>query len=445
MRAAEREKIRGRLQALEACRDRSLACGGRRQLAARHLFSTLSHLEELAVIAAERGDGIPGQLEDELVHRAAFAAEANALGGMLSPTPECQALVSYVCRLHGPLSLAVLNVVAEGWLGNAFEHLARAGFSPALLEAVGKDEERHTHEALALAKPTPEEAAEPLAELEAHLARFASSPGWLLPLHELIGSQGCAEMGLGGVAAHRLACAHLGVRPEDGARAIEVSCRTARAYPEGAPESVPMTAWQVSKARLWREPAPIYDGRWVEAPAEAADRVEALVVQAVGATLDYRPGLRRTIRAGELFRPRGVVVGVRRLHDRQTRAVVTVYARSPHHRTLEVLEAELARRVTRIREQPYEAVPVLGDLEALLPAPACAVVVSQCAPWSVREGFAALVPLEGVAALVVIGAPVDGRVHLGVTADHRVWDAYEVGRFLDGVEGALRRGPGAAE
>jgi pyruvate/2-oxoglutarate dehydrogenase complex dihydrolipoamide acyltransferase (E2) component len=28
-------------------------------------------------------------------------------------------------------------------------------------------------------------------------------------------------------------------------------------------------------------------------------------------------------------------------------------------------------------------------------------------------------------------------VHLGLTADHRVWDAYESGRFLDAVEAQL--------
>lgn len=429
-----------------------------RRRAARFLYSMLSWLELIGIAAARRGDNIPNQLEDETVHYHAFRKLAELNGGVVDlpaghPGTE---LIEFITQLDGQLSLAVLNIVGEHWLATVFDHL-RAGGVPyrEVLDAVAEDEARHTYAALQAARPSPEAAGPVVALLEAHLGRFAASPEWLVPIHFLIGSRKAAQSALACLDSHRRACGHLGVEPGPSARDLEVASRaTLLSGPD--PEPAPVTAWQASRPGVWPDPAPLHEGRWLPVPVVDDAQVEALIARACAHALETRGGLNRTLRAGKVYRPRRAMIGVRRLYSRR-REVFTVYATSPHLRSTRSVMREIAHQVERARQRPYEPTPNLFELEPLLPPPRAAIAISQNSPWGIREGYAALGPIEGCAATIVIGevrrapsspemldwllprrapdAPVPTHlVHLGCVFDHRIWDGPECGMFLSAIE-----------
>lgn len=428
----------------------------KRRLAARFLFSMLAWLEQIGVEAARAGDNIPNQLEDEETHHLVFRELAELNGGLVALPGEHTGaeLLRFIAGLEGEVSRAVLNVVGEHWLATVFTWLRSGGVPyPEILDAISADEARHTHAALAAARPAPEVAASVVAQLEAHLARFAASPEWLVPIHYLVGREHAARMALACLASHRTACAHLGVAPGPAARDLEVAAR-AGLYGEPDPELAPQNLWQRSRPGIWPELAPLHEGRWVGVSTSDDAEIEALVAQACAAVLESQPGLNRTLRAGRVYRPEHAMIGVRRLYSRR-REVFTVYTRRPHLRPRVHIAGEIARQVARARERAYEPTPDLHALEPLLPPARAAIAISQNAPWGIREGFAALGPLEGCAATIVIGAvraapqsadlrawllpewsstPPRWLVHLGCVFDHRVWDGPEVGFFFTALE-----------
>ena len=125
-------------------------------IAARRLYSTLSQFEEIAVLAASRGDATSGQLDDEIVHRDLFRQLARDLGGIEPPAAETTALVNELQSLRGPVSLALLNLVAEQWLETVF-HFLCAGWGAELFAEIEADESRHVADAWAFERASPEE------------------------------------------------------------------------------------------------------------------------------------------------------------------------------------------------------------------------------------------------------------------------------------------------
>lgn len=435
--AAARARANQRAELAITLLDPSLADGGTRQEAARRLFSSLAWLERLAVETALRGEGIAGQLEDELFHQTLFAEAARRLGGLAPETPELADLVGFLLDLSGAESLAVLNLVSEGWLDTVFRHLMAGGFCTEMLRSVEADEARHTEAAYGVTaeayngRPTSDSV---LRDLEALIFRFAGTPEWLAPLAFLIGPAAAARMGIDAARRHEQACRHLGVEPD--VRDLIVAARGALLSRPADP--IEMNAHEQSKMTVANGvEARIAESRWVLAPALDTRRNEALVVQACSAALDHFPRLNRTIRASRLFRPADPWIGARRVHSRETRGLMTVYTRSPHRRSPLAVERELSRRAARARASEQEPIRVARDLEAMFPAPTAAVVVSNCEPYGLRKPEAWLVPFEGVSASVAMGRREGGRVHLHVTCDHRSWDADEMGAFVAAVEGFM--------
>ena len=167
---------------------------GADRVAGRWLFSILAALEGIAVEAARRGDGVRGQLVDELSHAATFETIARWLGGPVEPPDEVSELVDYLEGLEGAASLAALNVVAEHWLAGVFRAVSGWGFANRLFELIGSEEERHVAGALQRARPTSAESREVVARLEEKLAFVANSPAFLLPLSQFGGASEVARL-----------------------------------------------------------------------------------------------------------------------------------------------------------------------------------------------------------------------------------------------------------
>jgi hypothetical protein len=407
--------------------------------AARLLFSLLAHVETVAIVAAQRGGGVREQLEDELVHHESFKRIAEQLGGLEPRFPELQELISYIDSLEGDVSLAILNIVAEGWIANVFRSIASWRYlSPELWQIVGAEEERHCHEALEMARPDPEQTLPYLRQIEEHIYEVGRHPRFLLPLSFLGGVENVARMGLGSVEQHRRACAHLGVEPGEEVRDMEKSCRAALLQP--LPEEVEPNAFQVSAMRMWKQPAPITDFVSVHLPGSHADR-EARVVQALAAVLARYPELNRTVAAGKLYRPPRVRIGVRRLYDNAD-LITTVYVADPHRLSVGLIKARLRRRMERIREHPYEPAPDLTGLEQFLPGPACVATVSYCAHFGVEHGQTAFSPWEGSTISLGVGQdPTDpDRLILGITCDHRVFGGRHVGLLVREIKKEFQEG-----
>lgn len=447
-----RRRVRSNL-ALAPLPDAALTPAG--AIAWRHLFSLLAHLEELAVLAAERGDGIPGQLEDELVHRDTFAA----LAGDVAPCPEPVAdLHRWLAGLEGVESLAALNVVAEAWLESLFREVAGWPVAPALFEAVGAEEARHVSDARAKTGAMGAAVAETVRGIESRLLAIVRDPSFGLPLLYFGGRRGLARVALRAYERHREACAHLGVAPGGDLRELVAGARAALADRDD-PRALARTAWEETAEGLWPAgPAPML--HWEDVPAPwahgaTAAALEARAVRAVARALAHEPRSHVTRRPGQSFRPARPVVGVRRLHDASRRLVMTVHVADAHRIELPALLRLLARRATRMRAEPYRPGPMggLGELAALLPPARAAATVSCVGFFGGRSGIAPLVELEGAPIAVTVGEPVmrpawieaEGRylprphVFVGVAFDHRAGNGEELCRFAralaDGIEG----------
>lgn len=410
----------------------------------RRLFSTLAHLEQIAVIAAERGDGIEGQLEDEIVHREVFAALA---GEAMAPTKAVRALQDFIGNLSGPASMAVLNIVAESWLETLFRHVARWGLADEMFAGIGEEEARHVTEAEANLVNVDGGEVEPLVrELERLLFDIAREPAFMLPLTFFGGVNQVAAMGADQTKAHAHALKALGLEPTAYATEIARCGRDMARDPE--PSLVPSSAWQETAFKAGVPPITAsVDIPWKHGadPREIESRVVRAVSSAIAGT-----ALNATVRNTwhEIYAPKAVIVGVRRLYSRGL--VTTVYAHEPHLKTVEEVTEGLVDGLRRQKLFPYDA-PDYAGLSHLLPASRVAATVTNCTtqfPVGTR-GWSSLVPVEGATISCVISpvfkAPVKGflrtkwvpHINLGFEVDHRVHDGAAFGKLIEGVKNAL--------
>jgi hypothetical protein len=414
------------------------------QEAARRIFSVLAHLEEIAVLAAERGDGIEGQLDDEKAHRDTFAWVAKRLGGLEPKPGSIHRLHEYLTSLRGPASLAVLNVVAEAWLENVFVSVAPWGPWKALLETIGEEEARHSQEALRSARVEPSEALLLVRVLEDHLFEISVDPEFLWPLARVGGIPAVAAMGQQSLEKHRAAVMALGVEPGPASEAIAACGREGLA--DVAPQPVLATASQ--RAMIHGRVPPI--GAHLSIPWSGSRdpaTVEARVVQAVAHALRDVERVNRTITPdGELWAPVDPTVGVRRLWGPERDHIMTVYARSPDAQPTAEVEGRLAQQALAAQARPYIGTPPLGDsLLQLAPPSRAAATVTCVTPFfpAGSRGESRLSPLEGstwsVCATSFERRGMFRRHHLWlwVEADHRVHDGRRLGAFLASINDAL--------
>lgn len=427
------------------------------RLAARHLFSTMCHLERLAELAAERGDGVPGQLDDERVHRQAFRELAEMHGG-LEPCPEpAQKLIDYLLALEGESSLATLNVVAESWLDTVFEHMERSWLAPSVFHAIEEDEARHAYGALESARlPEGDAGVSIVRDLESMLMEISLSGEFMLPLVWFLGPTGVAEMGMDIAAAHARACARLGVEPD--LRDLVTSCRAARFLDRTAPTEWPMNEWDRLKLANWKTNAPQLCFVDIDTDTTNPVKLQAQAMHALGRVLAREPELRRVVRRDRLYMTDHPVVGMRALYDKDR--VVTLFVSRPERYPPRRLIPMLNKQLKRFKDEPYEPydgpISVVPHLEPLFPPNRCNVVLSYNGGHGGLFGVGPLSHLEGIPCSVTIGEPhwkpvppngsvarisgfgpqVEWRrvVTVCVQMDHRVGD----GRHIGLLAGALR-------
>lgn len=415
---------------------------GRDKEAARRLFSFLGTVEEVAVLAAKRGDGVRGQLRDEIVHERSFKAIAEKLGGFEEPAEEIRVLLDGLGTLEGEESLAILNIVCEFWLETVFKHVGRWGLADGLFEIVAREERRHVHRALEEAKPDPAEVLPILRWVEARLRDLAQSPHFLLPLYHLGGMKRVGEMGREVVRRHRKACAHLGVAPGPWIKEMERASRAAIQYREPGP--VHENEWEQSK-RSFMEPDqayPMISALVLDFPYDERE-AEFRVARAAANILARNPRLNRTVRHGEVFAPHSVRIGFRRIHDDYGRNVTTVYLENPQYLSVRRGLRRLRNKAKKARTRDYEVVPSTKGLEQFLPPGRAAVTISANGVYGLPYGLAPLIPMEGAPICLTLGEVMDlprwdaeqekyvpkRSLIVGVAMSHRPYDGRDGGCF----------------
>lgn len=404
------------------------------KIAARHLFSNLRHLEQIAVIAAERGDAIEGQLEDEYVHRGSFEALAERFGGLVDPSPPVQRLIDYLIEQEGEMSLAMLNVVAESWLETVFDHIGRWGYCDELMASVEADEERHVHDALEMAKPDPEQAEPVLRDLEMMLYEIAQSPQFMLPFIYFGGEEACCDMGLDLCAAHERGCDHLGIEPNT--YKLRALSRSQRMFARRKPEATYMTAWEQSKMVLYPQVAPMTLMFTANVKYSVGSRIQARLAGAVARIFARNPALRVVTRQRQLYCAQESIIAVRMPYDSEQ--VMNVYLTDAQYKTDKEILAQLSRRTRRQRQHKYEALPPLDDgLDQLLPPSRCAVAINYNGHYGGESGTGPLSDIEGIPTLVTIGEPRNGQAVITILMDHRVADGRHIGLLKREIEQEL--------
>lgn len=419
---------------------------GDRREAARLVFSWLSHVEQVAVLAAQRGAGVCGQLDDEIAHREAFYIVArDYLGGVTPIGRETRALLNHLERRNDEASKVALNHICERWLEATIRRIGRAGIAPEMFEAIADDELRHCSEAAADAVPDGRYAAE-IADVETLLVDLLESPSFGVPLVHLIGTRAVAETALANVRSHRQGCRSLGVTPGPQIRDIETAARAALLAERESPDPVEPTAWEVSKAAQWSGPAPMTSLERL--PVDWFDDVgpvwlEAEAVRRLSLALAAHPELNRTIDGqGRIWAPRSARVGIRRQHS--PGLISTVYVDDAHRRSARHVADELRRKVARLRRRPYRPAPDVSAVRRLLPPPRCAATLTNVGQFGITRGVAPFAPDEGATISVTVGGREGDSVWVGIAQDHRAADGRELGLLCRAFSGGLgyTGGPG---
>lgn len=393
------------------------------RVAARHLFSEFCHLEQIAVMAAERGDSIEGQLEDEHVHYETFRQLAERYGGLVEPCDEIKELIEYLTSLEGEASLAALNITAESWLETVFDHVADWGVCDEMMRVIEEDEERHVHDALDLAKP-PVETIEPIMrDLERMLESIAVAPAFMLPLLYFGGEERTCDMGQSLCEAHEHACNHLGI----GARThrVRLLCRSQRMWAKRKPVPIELTDWDTTKMRLYSQPADML--LWFEVETSLGGyRLQASVVRAVSAILKRNPRLRYVTRRQKLWRAQDSTVAVRGLYD--DRAVMNVFIPNAERLDMRGVVKQMNLRFKKARNTEYYALPKMPDgLDDLLPPSRVAAAVNYNGVHGGVGGTGPLSNVEGIPILVTLGESDRGKTTITILMDHRTGDGQDIG------------------
>lgn len=424
-------------------------CNQKYDLAYRLLFDFLADVEEVAVIAAKKGDGIYGQLEDEIVHRDTFRQVARRFGPVCGIRPETKRLISFIDSLSGPSSIAILNIVAETWLENVFSWLAKSGIATELFEKIAKEEARHAIEARDLDIPSPKEIQPLVQEVEFLLANLMKSPWLLSPMAYLMGESNVCKMGLDNVRKHKEACNYLKVKPGYVMNDVKVACR-AITYQGKRPSLVDMNKFEEAKQNIFDENSLMEATEMVIMPFTDSKIVEAWIVKAIGRILaTLVPRAHVTIRDKKLWQPANTLIGIRRLYDIPGDLVTTVYIRRPERLTVKQISEITSRRLRRIRKRPYYTQnESLTLLEPILPPPRSAAIVSFVGGFGVRGAVGGpMTGLEGNAIGLYVGQPhyapyidpknnqliVKHQVQIGIKFDHRCGDGREIGQVAKGL------------
>lgn len=404
------------------------------KLAARHMFSEFCHLETIAVLAAERGDGIEGQLEDEYVHFETFKRLAERYGGLVAPCQEIVDLIDYLTGLQGEASLAALNVTAESWLETVFHHVGTWGCCDEMMKIIESDEERHAQLAMNLPKP-PVEIIEPIMrKLEEHLEKIAVAPAFMLPLIYFAGEERVCKMGASIVRAHEKACRHFGIKPNT--RRVRLLVRSQRMWSKRKPREKPLSSWDVTKMRVYPGQVAPMTGWFEITTSYSGMRLQIAVIGALARILQRHPRLRYVTRQDKLFQTQEVIIGVRAMYDE--RAVMNVFLPGAESRSDAKILKQFNRRLKKAREFEYHSIPLMPEgLDKLLPPSRVCAAVNYNGVHGGIGGSGPLSEVEGIPILVTLGEVRNRRAVITVLMDHRTHDGQDIGVLMKELEREL--------
>lgn len=432
------------------------------KLAHRILLSNLAHLETIAVEAARRGDGVDGQLDDELFHREVFRACANATGAMTEPDEATSSLIDYLQSLEGADSIHILNIVAEGWLETVFHHLAKVvDFIPNVFRMIEEDEHRHHEGAKGIAPKAGEKTGEIVREVEERLFKIANSANFMLPLVRVLGKEAASRMGHDLAVSHEQSCIHLGVIPR--VSRLKALARNGRLLTRKEPVPVPDRPWDEIKKRLWRDSVSATQHAFVDIiipdHVRASDAVvQARLCRALAVVYQQYPQTLRVYRNGVTYEPQSIVLGLRMAHKDRDQ-VGTIFFNPTKYLTDRRLIRMLNRRKRRMNEKDYEGYPDVRYLEPLLYPSYAVATVSSNGAYGGDFGAGPLNDLEGIGTSYTIGriryrhkepspsdrgklvlhSHVEAYFTLCVAMDHRIGDGKDIGDLARGVKEQFER------
>ena len=455
-----------------------------REAPLRRFFSFLSQVEVIAIevplsaMPTARPEVLPlleRQLADEVFHATLFAALAKRLGGLDRPLPEAERLLDQIRAQEDPRTTAVLlNLLAEGWIENLFDHAATWGVCDDVFRIVLEDEARHVEEAHAHAEGLDLAAVEQaVRRFEDDLFRLVEHPRVLLPTLALAGEARFRALGDSFLRVHKEALAEVGLRPAATLSDLEAAFRDVEAAGEGMaapPRPTPIepeSQWRRTAMELWDAPRNPSMSGWIEVRVDHVPRrhLTAVLVAAVGKVWAEYPRMNRYAHGGQVWQPATVNVGVRVAIGDKGEALSTVPIVDADKRSVRDVQRilaesvkrldELGGRVQGIRPDPEaEALSsVLRDEELMRMVPpetvTCPVTISNVGKMGLYAGFGAMPGALGQSVEMIVGRiekrpqwrgwrykPTD-TVILGCTADHRVVDGTHAAEGMRRLREAL--------
>lgn len=476
--AAGRGVVLGRLDATLA---RFKPSPGADVRALRRLFSFLAQVEVIAIevplsalptAGAEVRPLLLRQLSDEVFHATVFAALARRCGGLDRPIPEAERALDRIRAQEDPRTSAVLlNLVAEGWIENLFDHAATWGVADDVFQIVLDDESRHVEEAHAHAAGMDTARVEAAVRaFEQDLFSLAQHPRVMLPILALAGEQKFQALARSFLAVHESALAEVGLAPAPQVQAVGEAFQASLDGPSpGAPTRIePASQWRRTALELWDTPRyPVMHG-WLEVRVDHVPRhlLTATVVAAVGKVWREMPRMNRYVAGGQTWQPAGVNVGVRVAIGDKNEALSTVVVPHADTRSLQDIRRLVKFGVEQMDEagagidpraatgdEPLRAILRDEELMAFMPpgmvqAP---VTVSSVGKAGLYAGFGAMPGALGQSLEVIIGRiekrpqwtgwrykPVD-TVIIGFSADHRLFDGQHVAEAMHRFREAMGR------
>lgn len=448
--------------------------------ALRRFFSFLSQVEVIAIevplsaLPTARPEVRPlleRQLADEVFHATVFASLAKRMGGLDKPIPEAERLLDQIRRQEDPRTTAVLlNLLAEGWIENLFDHAVTWGVADDVFRIVLEDESRHVEEAHAHAEGLDvARVEEAVRGFEGELFRLVQHPRVMLPVLALAGEAKFRELSDSFLRVHKEALAEVGLDPNPAVLELEkMSEELARTAPDAQRARLvePETMWRRTALEIWDAPRSPMTNGWIEVRVDHVKTrdLTAVTIAAIGKVWAEFPRVNRYTVGGKVYESGGVNVGVRALVGDKGEAIATLVVPDAHTRSVRDIQRILAAGVARLNSmqgyasdvRPDPGAEALGavlrddELMGMVPPEmvTCPVTVANTGRAGLFAGFGAT-PAFGQSVEIVIGR-VDQRpqwrgwrykptatVVLGCSADHRVIDGVHSGEAMKRLEAAL--------
>ena len=281
-----------------------------RRLATRYLFSALADMEAIGIYEAVATEGVEGQLEDEQNHQAAFTYVADMHGGKLPVVEELGSTIDWIAKgLDSATSVLAFTLLGETWINQVFTILAEGKVQEPLLKRVARDEARHLHYGgKRETAPGFEWVAQ---ELERRLVQIALCPEFAIPCRYLLGDSGFRYLSLKLIEAHEKLFLEREWDHTYYWRDFKKLCRGLHFLSKNSPRKSIMSEAERDFQVMFDTSNTEWGSIEVKLPGTKL-LAEARVVQAMAQAISEFPAVNRTQRAGRLWKPDGILIGVDR-------------------------------------------------------------------------------------------------------------------------------------